>query len=260
MSKSSEILVSACSFGVPCEEIYVRKDYEKYGYRIEDLPFEFPNHEHWPKMLEDKLKTKVVNLSISGSGNYSICKRATDYIIKNHKKIKVCIISLSEWWRVEYSITMKRCEESIEQPVHNKKEFYRKSVKNTLRSIYEFQMICDRFKIPYMIFQMLPIYREKAERRAPYILEDDYFNLIDKKYCVGWPFTNYLGGYDFYKKHFSKNKLELCVGNMMAIRSDRKLQEPYLHKILFDWHPNQKGHELICEKVIEQLMEHKLWK
>lgn len=110
MSKFSEIVVSGDSLSVPCDELFKKKEYEKFGLDIENLPFEFPEYDCWPKLLGQKMNKKVVNLSVKGSGNYSMCKRAQDYIINNHKKVELCIIALSEWTRVE-DVMLNRAKE-----------------------------------------------------------------------------------------------------------------------------------------------------
>jgi len=117
MSKSSKILVSGDSFSSFDYQLYDEKLYEKMGHNINTLPFEFPKYDCWPLVLSKKLNKEVINASKPGAGNFSICKRAQDYVMRNHKDIELCIIGLSEWTRVE-DVFLSRASETVDNFMH----------------------------------------------------------------------------------------------------------------------------------------------
>lgn len=259
-----EIVISGCSFSATSDEVYPKKENE---------------YDCWGEILDNKLNYKVTNLSRGGSGNFSICKRAQDYIVKNHNKIEFCIIGLSEWTRIEDSILDRStwADHMLldrESKWHEKYIYaHEKLVFSTLRSVYELQDICDRYKIKCVFFQFLhpifkhinpekffkvinPTYEKDKETLSEAdkekikfvwkrtqtdilksIISNPYFDLIDDSYIIGWPFFDKLGGYNFNEKYFKPDP------------------NKYLLK---DSHPNQEGHKLISSIIQEELKKFKL--
>lgn len=271
MSKSSEIVTSGCSFTEFDYNLFNDTEFKKYGFDIENLPFDIPRYDCWPVLLEKKLNVKVTNFGRKNSGNYGMCKRVQDYVVKNHSKIKFCIIALSEWHRAEYSTTLKRLTKEQESNLFPKSSFYLQCVDSTLRSMYELQSVCNKYNIPCVFFQLLKpfpagpavkyLFHSKMMKLHKKImkrtLENPYFDLINKKYCIGWPFLKDLGGHSLWETHFVKRN-DTTIGNILVIKfHDDDLTKPYLGK-LNDWHPNQKGHQMICDYIEKELERLKL--
>lgn len=311
MSKSSELVVSGCSFTDYCSSMYSEKEYTSLGFKMIDVPWEIPNYKSWGEVLAEDLDLDVVNLGIKGSGNVSICKRATDYIIANHKKVKLCVIGLSEWQRIDNTLLDRAANHEIRyyenisefamSPVKHthplahwewvlfNKDFYSnkkgrsvgrfnglydnasRAVYSSLRSIYELQVVCKQFNIECIFFQMLrPVWEsifgigtkgsigdeytlKKEKQLLESILENPYFDLIDKKYVVGWPFFEKLGGYNFFDQYIVKGH-----GTTLGLRpipvTPKNGDKPYLRSGM-DLHPSQKGHQLISDIVKKELNE-----
>lgn len=251
------IIISGDSFTCNDCDFYPEQEFIDMGYKIEELKYPLPRYTSWPQLLEKELNTSVINTSRGGMGNYFICKTASDAIVKNHKDIKFCIVALSGWHRME--TTRLRYSDSIKNIKSD--EDLHIIFNNTFRSLYELQLVCKEFNIPLVFFNMLnplpfPIYEKKVIQNVLNILIKDnyYFKLIDTKYAIGWPFIIFLGGYDFWSKYLSKNKTKFSIGNMQKLVQQGKKELKYY----YDNHPNQYGHNVIYEKVIEQLKKFKL--
>lgn len=276
-----EILVSGDSFSSK-SEIYFRGKYkealEEIGLDVNN-PFDFqgndirqylPKYDCWVDLLNNEIKTPIKNLSRTGDCNFQICKKASDYIIKNYKNISFCIIALSEWTRLENG--REAPQENLQISDSGELKLV---IMKTLRYIHELQLLTKKFDIPCVIFNMLtPITKYKkslansTSRHAitniisREIVRNPYFSHIDTKYVIGWPFISNLSGFNFWEEYFHYNQEKLCIGNTVnpndmikRIHSEKLMQNAKLH---WDWHPNQEGHNLIYEKVIEQLKKFQL--
>lgn len=276
-----EILVSGDSFSSK-SEIYFRGKYKEsleeigldvnnpYDYDNKDIRRYLPEYDCWVDVLSSELNQPITNLSKSGDCNYQICKKASDYIVKNYKDINFCIIGLSEWTRMENGRGESQENLQISTPRELQIIVYK-----TFRFIYELQLVAKEFDIPCVIFNMLtPISKytktlgNSTSRHAinniiaNEIMHNPYFQHIDTKYIIGYPFISNLNGFNFWEKYFHNNQEEYCIGYTVnpndlihKIHSKKLMSNLKLH---WDWHPNQEGHNLICEKVIEQLKKFKL--
>lgn len=251
------IVISGDSFTCNDCDFYPEQELIDMGYKIEELKYPLPKYTSWPQLLEKELNTSVINTSRGGMGNYFICKTASDAIVKNRKDVKLCIVALSGWNRME--TTHFRYVDSL-KGIKNEEDLHI-MFSNTFRSIYELQLVCKEFDIPLVFFNMLNplphrIYETKTMQYVLNLLTDDnpYFDLIDTRYAIGWPFLNFLGGYDFLSNYILKDKDKYCVGDMQKLVEKGKKELKYY----FDSHPNQEGHKLIFNKVIEQLKKFKL--
>lgn len=262
-----EILVSGDSFSAYHDRVWNAQYYEKYGIPFSDVGIPLPKYVSWPELLSEKLNKKLISLSIGGVGNFSICKKAQDYIVNNHQKIDLCIIALSGWNRIEntvfkrkssffYSKDVQRWDKvkDFEMLVENdlsQKDSY--IINNNLRSIYELQEICKKFNVNYVMFQMLkPLdVSLSTKKHLEGILENPYFNMIDDSKIIGWPFFEFLGGYNFYDRYLNGKK-EYAIGDMIRVTIDENSKKPKLEPF-FDTHPNQQGHNKLLE-VIEKII------
>ena len=268
MSKSSKIVVSGDSF--TANNHYPEEDFINVGFSIQELKYALPKYTSWPLLLQEKLKTHVINKARSGMGNYYICKSATNAIVENYGEVKLCIVALSSWNRME--TTKWDSIPAIKLFDYEKNKFIVSDydlttiMNNTLRSIYELQLICNHLNIPLVFFNMImpiPNLRNYLGESKPieihknvfkFIVENPYFSLIDSKYAIGWPFFDLIGGYNFLQRYILSDKNKYCVGPMQKL-IERNTPE---FKYYYDHHPNQEGHKLIFEKVIENLEKFKL--
>jgi len=273
----SKIVVSGCSFTADCEtlERYRETDYiqllsvinSRLGNNPITIKHKIPKYNSWPNVLSEQLNREVVNLGIGGAGNFSICKRAQDYIFNNHKDVKICIIALSDWRRLSDTLFRTPAVEQKSFDVYKlnkqitkeQKHFFNSDlIYNTLRSIYELQTVCKKFKIPCVIFQMLEMVGwnpriDDIPFLPSYLIKNPYFSLIDNNYLVGWPFIYILSGYSFLTEYILKDSKKYQIG-IAPLLNKKEMKIEYL----WDSHPNQEGHNLICKKVIEQLKKFKL--
>lgn len=312
-----EIVVSGCSFSDFDYSMFDEERYIKYGFNPDELPFEIPKYDCWPILLGRQLDKKVINLSVTGSGNYAICKRAQDYIINNHKNIDTCIIALTEWHRVEdvflngarggryvemeaflkdlendydkkyfYGIFKHNGEMlSVDCETGDKKDIYdnqSKLIYSTLRSIYELQNLCNKLNVNCVFFQMLKpmnnlVFRsfssiqqsKTTEKILKSIFSNPYFNFINTEYTIGWPFFTELNGFSFFEKYLTKEQKNFIGHTMIPtiagfdkqkvkdLEIDKEKPKYVLERVN-DWHPSQKGHQLISDLVIKKLERMKL--
>jgi len=268
MSKFSEIVVCSDSFGDYDYNLFESKKYLKRWKHTEEyknnqpMP-ELPSYDCWPILLNRKLNRNVVNLSIKGYGNLAICKRTQDYVIEHHKKIDFCIVGLTKWERVEDSLLNRMCKTQsgnlnghfyYSNNKNHEREYFLKefnnnkrsiSVYSTLRSIYELQKVCKEYDIKCIFISLLdPLPFNHTIVKT--VVKNPYFGLIDTQYCIGWPFIPLLGGFNIYDKYFT-NDHSYVIGNTYQITSEYKVES------MWDMHPNQKGHNLICHKIIDEL-------
>lgn len=266
MSKRSEVLVSGCSFTATCEEAYGAWRFEKYNLPSEKVYL--PKYTEWPKLLQENHNLNVKNISLSGASNLAICKKAQDYIIENHKKIKLVIIALSAWTRIQdllYDTHGMEAWENKNNIISDLDSNDPKIIWFNLRLIYELQMICKQFNIKCVFFQMLEIgnleklLRDKNAKKefCLKLIENPYFELINRECMMGWPFIDDLNGYDFWNKYLRENK-DLQIGYSERAIAETRSGKYYISRNFNDPHPNQKGHQLIYEKVVEHLNEIKV--
>jgi len=265
-----DIVVCTDSFGVPDYDLF---NSDKYKER--------PSYDCWPVLLSRILNQNVVNLSVKGYGNLAICKHTQDYVIKYHENIDFCIVGLTRWERVEDSllnrITKKFAGSYIKEKNLNgtyyhsdekyknpEREYFLEEFKysnksmlvySTLRSIYELQKVCEEYNIKCIFISLLnPLPSNPVEgfnlttiqKILHTIIKNPYFDLINTQYCIGWPFISLLGGFNIFDKYFRDNTSYL-IGTTIKIFDDGKIEKKW------DSHPNQRGHNLICEKIINEL-------
>lgn len=260
MSKRSEVLVSGCSFTATCEHQYGLWRFKQAGLSTDNFILPRPLFKCWAELVSEKINKPVVNIATSGASNYAICKRAQDYIIENYNKIDFAIIALSGWDRVQdvlhrhYGMMSFPSNDHIMDDLDSKTP---KLISSTLRQIYELQLVCKTYDIKCVFFQMLPVLGNNSDTYARKILENPYFNLIEEKYLLGWPFIDIMGGYSFYEKYL-KDKKDLQIGDVEILVKDKHSGHQQVAINRNDPHPNHLGHKVIYEKVLEHLDEIKV--
>jgi len=213
----------------------------------------------WPELLAEKLNMDCVNLAKSGAGNEYIYTSILKYITENDtSNIGLVIPAWTQCQRKDFSSgwNMRWTNERID-PNGDVFSWMRRSLDTYL----SFQILCERYNLPYMQVQMLspyqdwlgglrprdtdPILKEDPNWRYTYpgkadvdnkkILDfiDTYEDKINSSKFIGWPLSNEYGGFSLQKRLiYLKDKTMLST---------------------IDHHPNKKGHEVIARFIYERL-------
>lgn len=213
----------------------------------------------WPELLAEKLNMDCVNLAKSGAGNEYIYTSILKYITeKDTSNIGLVIPAWSQCQRKDFSsgCNMRWTNERID-PNGDVFSWMRRSLDTYL----SFQILCERYNLPYMQAQMLspyqdwldglrprdldPILKEDPKWRHTYpgdadvdnkkILDliDTYEDKINSSKFIGWPLSNEYGGFSLQKR-------------LIYLKDKTMLSS-------IDHHPNKKGHEVIARFIYERL-------
>lgn len=223
----------------------------------------------WPELLADKLNMECVNIAKSGAGNDYIYEALID-TLQNIDKDRIGLV-IAAWsqsqrrsWQESKNLIWKNSRVDVKGDV-----FY--WVKRTMRYWYSFQVLCERYNLPYKQFQMISLFQgwlnglfqndwEVAQNKKnpdPTFIErhiypgdkekDEkilssmilkYENIIDTKNFIGWPALKVLGGYHLEEKTVRKKDGTAIEG--MTISKE-------------DAHPTAKGQEKITEFIYDRL-------
>lgn len=213
----------------------------------------------WPELLAEKLNMDCVNLAKSGAGNEYIYTSILKYITENDtSNIGLVIPAWTQCQRKDFSSgwNMRWTNERID-PNGDVFSWMRRSLDTYL----SFQILCERYNLPYMQAQMLspyqdwlaglrprdldPILKEDPNWRHTYpgkadvdnkkILDfiDTYEDKINSSKFIGWPLSNEYGGFSLQKR-------------LIYLKDKTMLSS-------IDHHPNKKGHEVIARFIYERL-------
>ena len=222
----------------------------------------------WPELLAKKLDMECVNIDASGAGNDYIYEALLD-TIQNIDKDRIGLV-IAAWsqcqrrsWQESKQLVWKNCRVDVKGDV-----FY--WVKRTMRYWYSFQVLCERYNLPYKQFQMVDLFKgylwqELISRRTNDVADNKQVPIInnvadltkeekhwketqEKKYLaqihnspyyeiinsnfIGWPTDPRLNGYSIGEK-------------VLDNTTDR------ISKI--DLHPNKQGQEKIAEFLYDRL-------
>lgn len=234
------LLVSGCSYTDP----------NFYSIMHPDMDCNWPM---WPELLAEKLNMDCVNLAMSGAGNEYIYSTLLDYITQNDtSNIGLVIAAWTQNQRKDFTKNGKWTNARID-PHGDVYGWMYKSLRNYL----SFQILCQKYNLPYAQFQMLSPYKDvldglrygeisvkkgirtkddriqfkgdpkKAEEKLLKIILE-YDHLIDKNF-LGWPMMSKIGGW------YANDRLQ-----------DYKISE-------LDNHPNSEGQKLIMKKLYDRL-------
>ena len=223
----------------------------------------------WPEMLAEKLDMDCINLASSGAGNDYIYESLVDTIQSVDKdRIGLVIAAWSQSqrrsWQESKRLVWKNSRVDTKGDV-----FY--WVKRTMRYWYSFQVLCERYNLPYKQFQMISLFdgwlnglfqndHEVVKNRLnpdPNFIQRhtypgnkdidmiilskmilDYEKNINDKNFIGWPICKPLGGY--HVEHLLLRKINgLAIEGMTISKHDA--------------HPTAKGQEKIMEFIYGQL-------
>jgi len=226
----------------------------------------------WPELLADKLNMKVVNMAKVGQGNEYIYTTLRNKItsIEYKQKIGLVIAAWSEAPRKDYKKNMNTWT-SLRVDTHGKLYGW---VEKTLGHYLDFQILCERYDIPYAHFQIMDLFEHYLEgigpsqsdiekganpyNDSPYIpllanrLSDEkklvelvikYGKILNTSKFIGWPPLKKLKGY--------RIKDLINIWDLINKKSSLRVSE-------FDAHPNKQGHIAIYEKIYQLLRENRI--
>jgi len=254
MSKFSNILVCGDSFSSPDYkvlkyDIISKFDKEKAEYN------KLLSYTCWPELLGNYYNAKVKNLSNLGRGIDYIVNNITNELSEN-QNYDLVIAALPPWHRFEY---LHKNEVSL-------KNYYslmdiKFLINENLLKLFYLICVCKEFKVPLVTFQMLDPYEDKfyngsiddiKNNFTKCFLQNNLIYEIPTKNIIGWPFFRNLGGFTFDSKFLSNikdNPLADRLGYIWKFKS-KKLN------LVFDYHPNQLGHEKLFYGLREYLDTH----
>ncbi len=224
-----KLIVSGCSWG----------DSHFFSPFHPEMDCDWPK---WPELLAKKLNMECVNLCKCGAGQEYIYSSISDYI-QSIPKDEIGTI-MAAW-----STAPRRCY-SIGNRWTNDRQDIRGDLKywieRSIRYQYAFQNLMEQYKLPYIHFQMISLYkghlweiRRKQNVNEQYLqkLRKDTLDLIkntnykfnDK--FLGWPVDEELGG----------KTIEMGV-----LSEEHRISE-------LDRHPNAKGQQKIAEYLYDRL-------
>ena len=221
----------------------------------------------WPELLAKKLDMICINLGKSGAGNEYIYSSLLDYITDNKNSIEnigLVIAGWSQCQRKDYQSGQSGRWTNERLDPHGDAPSW---VNRSLKYYLSFQILCERYNLNYLHFQMINLYtdvlyglkyghREQVnndkligktipykgyyhqdlQRILRYIMS--YENKINTEKFWGWPIARQLDGYT------------MCSWGS-PIFSD---EEKKIYKISeLDDHPNREGQEKIMEYIYDRL-------
>jgi len=214
----------------------------------------------WPELLAEKLNMDCVNLAKSGAGNEYIYSSLLDYITENNtSNIGLVIPAWTQCQRKDFSNGWNMRWTNTRIDSHGDVFSW---IRKSLNYYLSFQILCEKYNLPYMQLHMLHLYidwltglkpREKdiaenvypKEFRHKYpgdrnkdtqriiSLIDTYENKINTSKFIGWPLSEEYGGFCLQKK-------------LIQLEQNTMLSEK-------DNHPNKLGHKKIAEFIYDRL-------
>jgi len=227
-----------------------------------DLDTSWPK---WPELLAKKLDMYCVNLAKSGMGNEYIYTTLLRYITTSNCHLGLVIPAWTQCQRKDFQKKGYWWNQRID-PDGDVFSWMRRSLDTYLN----FQMLCEKYNLPYMQVQMLSPYQDwlngllPAENDPKYYkgfrhrypgneekdnkklikMIGDYENLLDTKKFLGWPLSHEYAGYSLQKKLIGIRSKK--TGVFKNVNLDTMISN-------LDHHPNAKGHEKIAEFIYERL-------
>tara|TARA_B110000459_G_scaffold31014_1_gene31766 strand:+ start:85 stop:939 length:855 start_codon:yes stop_codon:yes gene_type:complete len=229
------------------------------------------SYKKWPELLAEKLGMKVINVARSGQGNEFIYTTMRNEIVKIEDKSQIGLVIAA--WSQAPRRDYKQEENPFRQPwssiridTHGNLPYW---VQRSLGYYLDFQILCERYNIPYVQFQMIELFEHYLEgikpsqtevhfgadpkAQATYpgnktkhyssILKSimDYENILDTSKFMGWPPVKKLGGWRF------KDQLDFFDNSKSKLRVSES-----------DNHPNGLGHIAMCDKINILLKEYNI--
>lgn len=237
------------------------------------------SYKKWPTLLGEKLGMKVINLAGAGQGNEFIYTTIRDEIVKIEDKNQIGLV-IAAWTEAPRRDFKKFISifnywsdkdvspwSSLRIDTHGTLPWW---VDRSLGYYLDFEILCERYNIPYVQFQMIELFEDylkgyssqtekhhgadpDKQKKYPGIKKKDeelalksimkYKKKLDTSKFMGWPPVKKLGGWTF------KDQLDLWYDK----NSPRRVST-------LDDHPNELGHIAICNKLIMLLQEYNICK
>jgi len=235
------------------------------------------NYKKWPTLLGEKLGMKVINLAGAGQGNEFIYTTIRDEIVKIEDKNQIGLV-IAAWTEAPRRDFKKKLLfgnfkkfisiwSSLRIDTHGTLPWW---VDRSLGYYLDFEILCERYNVPYVQFQMIDLFEEYLKgypsqtekhhgadpnKQRKYIgskIKDEEITLksimkynkkLDTSKFMGWPPVKKLGGWTF------KDQLDLWYDK----NSPRRVST-------LDDHPNELGHIAICNKLNMLLQEYNICK
>ena len=223
-----------------------------------ELDIDWPK---WPEILADKLDMNCVNLGLSGAGQEYIYNSLLEYITNPNKDISKIGLVIPAWSQCQRKDFQKGWGGRWTNRRLDVDGDLNAWINKSLRYYSSFQILCERYKLPYLQVQMINLFNDflgglrpgdgevKAgifgkNERLNYpgnVKQDkmkinkiilDYESRLNYKKFVGWPMIHELGGYSMAHKILKKRD---------------KISD-------LDGHPNKQGHEKIAEFIYDRLV------
>ena len=221
----------------------------------------------WPEILAKKLDMDCINLAKSGMGNEYIYTTLLRFITTTTDKNKIGLV-IPAWTqnqRKDYQLKGYWWNQRID-PNGDVFSWMRRTLDNYL----SFQILCERYNLPYMQVQMLSPYidwlnglkprdvdsvltknpnwrhtypgdKDKDNKKIIQLITT-YEDKINIEKFIGWPLSHEYGGFSLQKRLIGWNDKKQKRFNSPATMISKK-----------DNHPSAKGHEVIAEFIYERL-------
>jgi hypothetical protein len=246
------------------------------------------NVDVWPEGLAKKLDMECINLGRCGLGNDYILNSVIDKLSTFKGKIGLVVVMWSSFDRVDFEVQEDEVKSwvdvssssnsdldwSISKSLLDAKPWYdrhpmdarhpinyhlssfmkekgingtliwkkpfqvEEMMKKSLRTFYIFQEMMIRMNLPYIQLvgtQPLPFDANRAA--AEFLIKSPYMDKIDESRFVGWPIFENIGGW--------------CINDVLNNSDDVRISEE-------DWHPNNKGHEIIIENLLSSIYKNSI--
>lgn len=225
----------------------------------------------WPELLAKKLDMECINVANSGYGNDYIYESILETIHNTDKdRIGLVIAGWSQaqrkTWQVSKYLRWQNRRYDLDGDIFG-------WTKRSLRYYLSFQILCERYNLPYFHFQTIPLfsawlyglYPEDFKIRKNMLNPDpnfvdrmtypgdreednkelekmiiDFEKNIDTNKFIGWPAgIGRLGGY--------------CIEHKTTRYDDERGRIKELTISRYDSHPNAKGQEVMAEFIYGRL-------
>ena len=115
------------------------------------------SYKKWPELLAEKLGMKVINLAGGGQGNEFIYTTLRNEIveIEDKSQIGLVIAAWSQAPRKDFKIGRLKPWTSLRTDTHGNLPWW---VERSLGFYLDFQILCERYNIPYVQFQMIELF------------------------------------------------------------------------------------------------------
>ena len=228
----------------------------------------------WPEHVAKHLGMELVCLGKGGQGNQYIYSTLQDEIIKTPKEeIGLVIAAWSQSHREDYQegwFGRWRANR-----VHKSSDLLN-CVKKSMRQFMSFQILCERFNLPYCHFMMGALYEsmfkgleptELDKLINPKLTKDDKIDYkpLRSRELDEIEIKRQIAKYKYKMKNFltdniPKEKLNFTKFTMLDVMHEYYKNgdiDEYIVSPL-DYHPNEKGHKVIADNVIERFSTYKV--